>query len=169
MPRLCYFIDTSVLCLLLKIPGFENSGPSTVTHDDIKGMFTAVCTDQQLSLALPVAAIIETGNHIAQIKDSDERRDRAAILTDMLDKASQHTAPWQLAAVQWDDQLIKRIFHTSSMGGSFVDLVPSKIGIGDISIWEEAVSFEERSQIEARVWSIDNDLLSRGAVRDPRQ
>ncbi|HEX4344931.1 MAG TPA: hypothetical protein VHZ31_05165 [Solirubrobacteraceae bacterium] len=56
------FIDTSVLVEILKVPGKSQN------HERVTAELRARVESQE-SMILPTAAIIETGNHIAQVDD----------------------------------------------------------------------------------------------------
>ena len=55
------FVDTSVVCNLLAIPG------RCQARKRIQSEFQRL-VDRDVRMVLPIAAIIETGNHIAHIK-----------------------------------------------------------------------------------------------------
>ncbi len=61
-------IDTSILCVYLKVPFMEECGPNNDKWD-----YNRVCEKinyeiaQKSLLVLPLAALIETGNHIAHV------------------------------------------------------------------------------------------------------
>ena len=60
-------LDTSVLCCWLKVPGRETAGPleNRWTPERIASLVEKE-TAQGSALVLPIASLIETGNHIAQ-------------------------------------------------------------------------------------------------------
>ena len=59
-------LDTSVLCCWRKVPGREAAGPleNRWTPEPIESMVEKE-TAQGSALVLPIASLIETGNHIA--------------------------------------------------------------------------------------------------------
>lgn len=59
-------IDTSVLCVWLKVPGKETCGPSRslITYEMVSEKIETE-KKQGTTFILPLATIIETGNHIA--------------------------------------------------------------------------------------------------------
>mgnify|MGYP000854895146 CR=1 FL=1 len=65
--RTVRFIDTSILVNLLDVDGHNESA------DAVRAEFRKLA-DSTDEMMLPWAAIIETGNHIAQIKNGDRRR-----------------------------------------------------------------------------------------------
>ena len=66
------FIDTSVLLCILDVPGKNQDRESIVEE------FTVLATGDGNTLILPVATIVETGNHIAQLSNGEQRRTRMA-------------------------------------------------------------------------------------------
>lgn len=71
------FLDTSVLCNVLRVPGKCQNHETVVAE-----LRTRI--DEEETLVLPTATIIETGNHIAQLLDGAVRRERAERLADFL-------------------------------------------------------------------------------------
>ena len=62
------FVDTSVLCNLLPVPGFDqNAG-------EVREQMSARLKHDESLFILLITTVIETGNHIAQIKNGDARR-----------------------------------------------------------------------------------------------
>lgn len=88
------FIDTSVLCELVAVPG-KSSDPGTHLAE-LDERFAA-----GERFVIPVTAVIETGNHIAQAKTGD-RRAAARRLVELL-----------LEAVRRDGRI-----HLKSCGGT---------------------------------------------------
>lgn len=62
-------LDTSVICVWLQVPGKDTCGRSgnILTHDMVKAKIES---EQELgtTFVLPIASVIETGNHIAHIR-----------------------------------------------------------------------------------------------------
>lgn len=61
------FIDTSVMMNLLEVPG--RCADSQMIKDEFRQII-----DNKEVLILPIATIIETGNHIAHISNENSRR-----------------------------------------------------------------------------------------------
>lgn len=86
-------LDTSILCTWLRINGKETCGPDDNRWDYArvnKKIETEIAANTVL--VLPLAAIIETGNHIAQC-----RGDRFALansFAEFIKKAADETTPW---------------------------------------------------------------------------
>ncbi|MFD3413750.1 hypothetical protein [Streptomyces cyaneofuscatus] len=72
------FVDTSILCNLLEVPGKSQHRKQVI--DELKSKRERRDTD----LLLPVTAIIETGNHLAQVSDGRARRSCAERLSGVL-------------------------------------------------------------------------------------
>lgn len=89
-----WFVDTSVLCELLEVPGkAQQSGEiRTVAQERM---------DAGHLFVLPITAVIETGNHIANAV-SDGRRDAAVALEKLIDSVRGGRQPWALNEVSWD-------------------------------------------------------------------
>lgn len=73
------FIDTSVMANMLKIPGKCNAAES------VQEEFKQVIEAKEV-LILPIATIIETGNHIAHIDSGNIRRTIAQNLESIFGK-----------------------------------------------------------------------------------
>lgn len=60
-------LDTSILCVWLQVPGKDTccSGRDIITYDKVRAKIEDEIA-QGAEFVLPLAAIIETGNHIAQ-------------------------------------------------------------------------------------------------------
>ncbi len=61
-----HFIDTTVLAELLNIPGLSTQ------HEKIKAEYLQLDHNEDI-FVLPVATLVETGNHIAHIPDGNLR------------------------------------------------------------------------------------------------
>jgi len=64
--RKVLIIDTSILCVWLKVPNMETCGPKhdIWDHDRVQKKIDQERADRS-TLVLPLATIIETGNHIS--------------------------------------------------------------------------------------------------------
>lgn len=82
--RRAVFLDSSILLELLEVPG-KSQQPAAIAAE-LKDRVAAGDT-----LLLPTAAIVETGNHIAQLA---YRRRYADGLHKLLNATSRNAAPW---------------------------------------------------------------------------
>src|SRR3954453_10810683 len=90
------FVETSILCNLLEVPGKSQDRDKVIEELRLK------LEARDLDLLLPVTAIIETGNHIAQLADGRMRRSCAERFADVLRMVADGRAPWALNEVEWD-------------------------------------------------------------------
>ena len=87
MSKRVLILDTSVLCCWLKVPGKDEAGPVDDRWDHAR---IAQLLDKERSqgstFVLPIATLIETGNHIAQAPG--QRFERASDLAGYLKEAA---------------------------------------------------------------------------------
>lgn len=138
-------VDTSILLNVLDIPGFNQH----VT--EVRGELPRLI-DAGDSLLLPIAAIVETGNHIAHLPDGNQRRKFATIFVEEVGKALSGEAPWRPTRVP-DAVKLAEWLH------DFPDQAMRRIGVGDLTIireWEAACEFHPTLRV--RIWSLDRHL-----------
>ena len=85
-------LDTSVLCVYLNVPGFETCTGSIELTTDIAQQEVENRRLNGWNFVLPVASVIETGNHISQCDGN--RFDLANELVVLLKKALEGESPW---------------------------------------------------------------------------
>ena len=127
-------IDTSILCVWLKIPGFDSCGSDHQRWDfaKIEDEIT-LAIEMHFTLVLPLATIIETGNHIAHAPRL--RWERALALADLIRKAADETTPWAAFTEQadlWSGDNLKKL------AGIWPGLAVTKLSIGDATIKDVA-------------------------------
>jgi hypothetical protein len=139
MPRRILIFDTSILCCLLKIPGKDTAGPKDDrwNYDRIA---TLVATETKLeaTFVLPLASIIETGNHIAQAP-----RDRFVLangLAALIADAADANSPWAAFADQDD---LWRTDQLKNLAASWPTLAAAGFSIGDATIKDVAEYYAE--------------------------
>jgi len=93
MSRKVLIMDTSILCCWLRVPGKETAGPNDDkwTPERIEKLIDKEKT-QKSTFVLPVASLIETGNHIAQAKS--HRYECAKKLAEYIVAAADDQSPW---------------------------------------------------------------------------
>lgn len=141
------FIDTSVMLNLLEVP--EMCSDTEVVKQQWKDVLDAGDV-----LILPVATIIETGNHIAHIANGNIRRQIARTFGGYLQKTAEGEAPWQLYGVELDKEgLLYLADH-------IVENATHKIGVGDISIVYAYEQYKEKTPSigTIMIWSTDTHL-----------
>lgn len=123
-------MDTSFLCCLLQVPGKETCGKLTDIWDNKRvNEYIDNKIDEGATLVLPLASIIETGNHIAQAPASIY--DLAKRLSEIIKNAADEVSPWAAFTAQgqlWErDGLIK-------LANDWPTLATQRLTIGDASI-----------------------------------
>ena len=127
-------LDTSILCVWLKVPGKETcgSGSSMIDFAKVdKEIQAAIQT--QFTLVLPLASIIETGNHIAQAPQW--RHERATALAELMTNSADEATPW---AAFSDQQTLWSPVGLRKLAASWPNLAATKLSIGDATIAEVA-------------------------------
>lgn len=149
-----WFIDTSVLCELVRVPGMEQQ------HDRIAADFRTR-VDAGDRFIIPITAVIETGNHICNANGN--RRAAAERLSKFLDSVRSDANPWLLNTITWNAEFLERLLAGDSTGQSFVDLAGNAMmGGGDVSILVEAEDFARRTSRRVEVWTLEAVMSSFG-------
>lgn len=135
MPRRLLVLDTSVLCCLLQVPGKETcgSGDDAWDHERVSNLVASEIARSSI-LVLPLAAIIETGNHVAQAKTGD-RFSAATRLATIIASAAEGTSPWAAFKHQadlWDSPKLRVLAAT------WPKLAAGGTSIGDATIKDVA-------------------------------
>ena len=94
-------LDTSILCAWLRVPGKETCGPNNArwTYELVKQKIDSEI-DDGTTLILPLASIIETGNHIAQAPG--DKHNIVNLFVEHIEKAIDGTIPWAAFTEQSD-------------------------------------------------------------------
>ncbi|TVQ21047.1 MAG: hypothetical protein EA367_06955 [Leptolyngbya sp. DLM2.Bin15] len=138
-------VDTSIFCNVLNIPHMNSE--RTQVMQELKKLL-----EESTNLLLPMAAIYETGNHIAQLSDGRNRRQFAEAFIEQVKKAIKGEAPWQVMQLPDMEEVGEWLssFPESAMRGT---------GIADMSIikeWEKMIRIAPNRRIF--IWSLDSDL-----------
>ena len=136
-------IDTSILCVWLQVKDMETCGP-----DNDRWTYKRVCQkiteemEKSTTFILPMATLIETGNHIAHAHG--DRYVMASHLTDIVEKAAHNDTPWATFTEQhglWNNDglttLVLRWKDTAASGQSLGDA-----SIVDIANYYEEIGYE---------------------------
>lgn len=154
-PRGCIvLIDTTVFCNIVKVPG-RNQNEATVA--DRLTRLVKVRT----SILLPIAAIIETGNHVGQLADGGLRRQAAARFVKQVRGALNGEAPWlatRLAELDDWNLLLDGFPNAASKG----------LGFGDVTITAE-YHYQKKlhPKRDVYIWSLDSHLAAYGPEHWP--
>lgn len=146
-------IDTSILCVWLDVPGMTNCGPDNDKWD--KARVEAKINEERQSGAtfvLPLATIVETGNHIAQARHSQEERAKA--LADLMRKSAQEETPWAAFAHQselWSPEKLE------ILAKDWPALARMRMSLGDATIKDVAEYYAD-SGYRVEILTGDNGL-----------
>lgn len=123
-------LDTSILCVWLKVPGMECCGADEDRWDYSRvdsEIRTAV--ECGYTLVLPLATLIESGNHIARIPSL--RYETAQRLAEVIAKAADRASPWAAFTDQSELWAAKNLQRLSE---EWPELAKRRLSIGDATI-----------------------------------
>lgn len=148
-------VDTSILVEILNVPG-RNANRDAV----LAGLRTRR-TDQAVSLLLPTATVIETGNHIHHVSDGHARRKCAQAFADVLAQTVAGQAPWTLLNARWDGPLLEAIRGGAGTGMDLVAHAAKRcLSCGDLSVVAERDVYRSRVSdgIKVAIWTMDEGM-----------
>lgn len=148
------FVDTSVLCDLLQVPG--KSQHAEQAKDEL-----AQRTGRGERFILPVSTIVETGNHVEQATNN---RSAADAFANLVRAAIEGRGPFQANTVTWDAAFLDRLLAGAATGVDFVDLASThQLGSGDVAILVERdmfVAATAYSHQDVEIWTNDTRLAA---------
>lgn len=153
--RKILIIDTSILCVWLKVTNMEVCGPDDDKWDFLR-VDSKIRKEQSAgtTFVLTIATIIETGNHIAHAHG-----DRFALgkaLGTIIDKVVEEKSPWAAFTEQselWKPENLKRL------SDKWQTTVAQGQSLGDASIVDVAEYFAEAG-FEVEIFTGDQGLKS---------
>ncbi len=138
-------VDTSILLNVVDVPGRNQQ------RVDVLGAL-AIRIEEGDHLFVPIAAIIETGNHIAHIYEGGLRRPAAKRFVAAVQDALNDVAPWKPLNFPNHQDL-------SAWLVQFPDSALRKVGMGDLSIQHEWTHLCHKYPMSrVLIWSVDADL-----------
>lgn len=142
-----HFIDTSVLVELLNIPNMNSH------HTQAQEEYQAFARNGDV-FVLPVAVLVETGNHIAHISDGNMRHQIATRFSSLVEKAVRSEDNWNTVP-SISPETLEAIMR------NFPVQVMNQTGFGDISIIEQFNDYWQNRQPigEMRIWTFDTHLM----------
>ncbi|RTZ75583.1 MAG: hypothetical protein DSZ00_01695 [Gammaproteobacteria bacterium] len=147
-------VDTSIFCNILEVPGRCQDKQRVVDELEQK-------IGEESNLLLPLAAIVETGNHIAHCTNGGARRKVAKRFVKQVRMAIEGTAPWVVTPLPGKSDWLTWLEE-------FPDTAMRGVGIGDLSILK---AFEQQCRLHpmrrVMIWSLDVALD--GYDRAPRR
>ena len=144
MKAIC-LLDTSVFVEFLRVPSMSSSHDKVL--DDMKSKI-----EGRESLFLPMATIFETGNHISQNGDGNQRRDCAKRFAQQVTLAIDGESPF--TPINFVEAEEMRTWLSR-----FPDAAMQEMGLGDLSIihdWERQRDLNQGRRVY--IWSLDNHL-----------
>lgn len=117
-------VDTSVFCEIVPVPGRSQR------REDVLVKFEALIRGR-VTLLLPIATILETGNHIAHITEGGRRRTTAIRFVELVQPALgnlEGPAPWTVPHPLLNPEDMQRYLSR------FPDYAMREISLGDLSI-----------------------------------
>lgn len=153
MPSRVVVLDTTVLCCWLRVPGKEEAGPADDrwTHERIRVLLEQE-EQKGSTFVLPLASIIETGNHIANAPG--DRYQLAQEFCGYLNAAANSESPWAAFGDQQDlwsrDGLMK-------LAEAWPVLAAAGLSIGDTTI-RDVADYYARSGAYVQILTGDQGL-----------
>lgn len=146
-------LDTDALCVWLRVTDMGHCGPDTDrwTYDRVERKLREEIAEQTL-LVLPLATIIETGNHISQC-----RGDRFAIaerFKEIVLLAANEELPWAAIAEQnelWTPEALIELMD------NWPEQAAQKRSIGDVTI-QSVAEFYARVGYDVEILTGDQGL-----------
>ena len=153
-PRLVVFVDTSVILRLIGMDGGDRAKDAAEEFDRRR--------TQGQQLVLPVPALIEAGNRVAQQRA--DRRRLAEQLRKLIESANKPDAPWILREATLDWQFVHELLAGNSTGSDLVTLLgDGRLGTGDVAILVERDQFKQKTaHAGVEVWTLDQELSAHG-------
>jgi len=156
--RKVLLIDTSLLCVWLKVPGKETAGNNKWDFELVnEKILTEI--EKGTTLVLPLATVIETGNHIAQAKttNSDSKRITSEKFAEIMIYAADETSPWAAFREQivlWEAEGLKNLAE------KFPNQAVEKTSMGDASIVVLGWYYYQEKGFHVEFLTDDNGLKS---------
>lgn len=152
-------VDTSVLCELLQVPGKCNP---------IRGAEVVAEADRRWQagerFVIPITAVIETGNHIAQADGN--RYDVAGRLVRLLRVAISEESHWRVLQTRLGGEFLDALCAGDSTGQTLEALAAARVGAGDVAILVERDQFRTATAVgHVQVWTFDEGLAAQAASR----
>jgi hypothetical protein len=152
MSSVC-LIDTTVFLILLNVPNRNQDHKLVLKNFQIY-------VDLDCTLLLPMATIIETGNHIAQNGNGDIRRKIAIKFVKDVKATFNGDKPWEPSQFPQIKDILLWIDQFPDLAGKNKN--PKKMegtSFGDFSIIQEFhKACKIHSMKEVFIWSLDSDL-----------
>jgi len=148
-------VDSSILINVIDIPFEANHREEVIRRLDEKSR-------DGVDLILPIAAIVETSQHVQRVTDGNLRRRCAITLRDRVMDTIAGTLPWTFSPVAWDDDFVSGFFAQAAPVPTFVDAMTTRsLEAGDLLIvaeWRLVRSSLPKETHSVHVWTLDQQL-----------
>lgn len=148
-------IDTSIFCVWLEVPGKTTCGSANDFWDKARvDRLLEAEIQSGTDLILPLAAIIETGNHIAQA--SSRRYEMAQALAKIVIDAANSQTPWGAFTAQshlWTSDNLQRLATEWS-----TQLAIQEVSMGDATIKILAEYYADLPGCRVEIFTGDSGL-----------
>jgi hypothetical protein len=150
-------VDATVLLELLSVPGKPDH------HAEILAELEERVNRGDIELRIPLATLVETGNHVSKIQQGGARRTCAERLERVVNKTLGGEVPWSFAPVSWDPELLRELVTPSDENApQLVDsLARDYLQMGDLMILNEFRRLRaslDRRVADVDVWTLDQSL-----------
>lgn len=118
----------------------EKKGEDPIGHDDVEAKIQAEIANGA-RIVLPLATVIECGNHITQIKGADPKK-YIDMFADFILKSIEGQEPWDIFTNQtilFEEENFKKLVET------WRELSMSGISMGDASIIQVAMHYDSKN------------------------
>lgn len=138
-------VDSSILTNILDVPGRNQDRDAVLAQ-------LADLIDNGDHLFIPMAAVVEVGNHIAHVGPGARRRQAAARFVREVRKALRNEAPWKPINFPSNEEVLGWL-------NEFEDSATRRVGMGDLAIRKEWQALCDRHALSrVWVWTLDADL-----------
>lgn len=153
MKKKVLIFDTSVLCVWLRVPGKETCGPedNRLNYDVVNAKIEEE-KKQGTTFVLPIASIIETGNHIAH--STGDRHVVGHAFADIISATADQISPW--AAFTEQSELWKKE-NLKVLAERWKESVISGQSLGDASIVDVA-NYYASAEFDVEIFTGDKGL-----------
>ncbi len=152
------FVDTSVLCELLEVPGKSSPERAAALKQEADRRYR----DGE-RFVIPITTVIETGNHIAQADGN--RFEVAGRLVRLLQLAVAEQSPWRVLQTTLGPEFLSSLCAGDSTGQSLPALAAARVGAGDIALLVERDQLLAGSAAASvQVWTLDVGLAAQAAA-----
>ena len=154
-------IDTTVYLNILDVPGRNQN------RESVKNSFDTMIAKKAAWFLLPIATILETGNHISRLSDGNQRREYAEKMVEDVCKALKGDLkgnppyiatpmPESRKLIEWLNQFPDHAMRSKkdkNEGGSLSDFTIKKE-------WEKTCADPFNRNRRVWIWALDSDLSS---------